>query len=259
MKKIIVFFAVCAMALCAASCNKKQEPTEFYEWELKCPKEDYLTDETQYNDVKSWVDAALKQISPLTSGSGDLSKSQLQSTISNAENAMAKVVTDFEETRKTHDFGPYYYKSIRYFHVLDRPAKEIYKSPEYTIDYQALPRAVSEYEVNEPNFSTKVMIAEEFALAPTVGYLLLHLEPGLETKIVGEPRVYNAETQNIYTGTPFVSAETIQPVDKGLLITMKFYRAHAEEYLGSWYMLIPVEQKGALTEKVEVLVKITLK
>lgn len=259
MKKIIVFFAVCAMALCAASCNKKQEPTEFYEWELRCPKEDYFTDETQYNDVKAWMDAALKQISPLTIGSGNLSKGQLESTISNAENAMAKVVTDFEEARKTHDFGPYYYKSIRLFRVLDRSAKEIHESPEYTVDYEALPRAVSEYEVNEPNFSTKVMIAEEFALAPTVGYLLLHLEPELETKIVGEPRVFNAETHNIYTGTPFVSAETILPVDKGLLITMKFYRAHAEEYLGSWYMLIPVEQKGALTETVEVLVKITLK
>lgn len=259
MKKIIVFFAVCAMALCAASCNKKQEPTDFYEWEPNCLKEECGTDETQYNAVKEWMDASLMQISPLTRGSGNLSKGQLESTISNAENAMAKVVTDFEEARKTHDFGPYDYKSVHIFHVLDRPGKEIHKSPEYTVDYQALQRAVSEYEVNEPSFSTKVMIAEEFALAPTVGYLLLHLEPGLETKIVGEPRVYNAETHNIYTGTPFVSAETIQPVDEGLLITMKFYRAHAEEYLGSWYMLIPVEQKGALTEKVEVLMKITLK
>lgn len=257
--KLAFLAAVCFLAFSATSCNKKQEPTEFYEWEPNCLKEEYGSDETQYNAVKAWMDAALQQISPLTRGSGNLTKTQLQSTISNAESAMAKVVTDFTEATKTHDFGPYDYKSVRIFHVLDRPGKEIHKSPEYTVDYQPLLRAVSEYEVNEPNFSSMVMISEDFALAPTVGYLLLHLEPGLETKIIGEPRVYNAETHNIYTGTPFVSAETIQPVDKGLLITMKFYRAHAEEYLGSWYMLIPVEQKGALTEKVEVLMKITLK
>lgn len=257
MKKIIVFLAVCTMAFCASSC-KKQEPTVFYEWETKCPKEEYAQDDTKHNAVKDWMDASLKQISSLTHGSGELTKNQFQSTISNAENAMAKVVSDFAEARKTHDFGPYDYKSVRLFHVLDRSANEIYKSPEYTVEYQALTRAVSDYEVSQPNFSKQIKAVEEMALAPLIGYLLLHLEPEVETKIVGETRVYNAETHDIYTGTPFVSSETIVVGETGLTVAMKFYKAHAEEYLGSWYMLIPVEQKGALTEKCEVMIKVTL-
>lgn len=264
MKRIIVFFAVCAMALCAASCNKKQEPTEFYEWEPKCLKEDYTTDETQYNDVKAWMDATFEQISPLTRGSGNLSKGQLESTISNAENAMAKVVTDFEEARKTHDFGPYYYsapyyyKSIRFFHVLDRPGKEIYKGQEYTIDYQALPRFLCDEDVNEESFSKKISFVPELDLAPSFSYKLLHLDPEAEIKIAGEPRVFDINTHDSYTGTPFVLQDVVVG-ENGLGIAMKFFRDHTQEYLGSWYILIPVEQKGSPIDKCEVMIKVTLK
>lgn len=257
MKRIIVFFAVCAMALCAASCNKKQEPTEAYEWEPYCLKEEYGQDDSKHNDVKAWMDAAFEQISPLTRGSGNLSKGQLESTISNAENAMAKVVTDFEEARKTHDFGEYQYKSIRLFHVLDRSAKEVYKGQEYTIDYPSMTRFVCDEDVNKPSFSKEISFVPELDLMPSFGYNLLHLDPEA-VKIAGEPRVYNAETHDSYAGKPFVSP-TVVVGTTSLSIAMKFYRDNTQDYIGSWYILIPVEQKGSLVEECEVMIKVTLK
>lgn len=204
------------------------------------------------------MDATFEQISPLTRGSGNLSKGQLESTISNAENAMAKVVTDFEEARKTHDFGQYDYKSVRMFHVLDRPGKEIHKSPEYTIEYTGVPRLVCAGEYAPKNFSKMIMLAEECTLSETISYGSFQLEPQFEAKVAGEPRVYDIKTHEIYTGTPFVSSGKVSIKESNLNLIVSFKKDKASDYLGSWYMLIPVEQKGAPLENIEIMVKVTL-
>lgn len=258
MKKKIVFLAVCAMALCATSC-KKQDPKQNYEWALTCPVEHYATDESKHNLVKDWVDAAVKQIAPQTDGRGEFSdKNQLQPIVSTAENAIGKVVDDFAEARKTYDFGPYDYKSVRVFHVLDKDAKEIYKSPEYTIEYTGVPRFVCAGEYAPKNFSKMIMLAEECTLSETISYGSFELDPQFEAKVAGEPRVYDIKTHEIYTGTPFVSSGKVSIKKSNLDLIVSFKKDKASDYLGSWYMLIPVELKGAHIENIEIMVKVTL-
>lgn len=255
--KLASLAAVFSLAFSVVSC-KKEDSQKSYSWSLTRTSEAYFKDASGNNDVKTWVDAAIMEIQPKVYGSGAFSdESQLQTIKSTAEDAVSVVGAAFAEAKKIHDFGKYGYKAVFVFKIGDKDGKDVYVGPEHVIDYPNTIRFESEYAFNEENFTKKMALVKDMSLQRTISYNEMHLDPDVDAKVAGTPLVFDSETKDVYMGTSFIAA--IEMEENGLNVVLHFKKENADDYPGSWYILVPLEQKGAGVEKIDVLIKVILK
>lgn len=245
MKKMFKFAtlaAIAALAFSATACSSDDEPevTESeYFWGITKGHEESVGDLTSGKEfeAKKWVTDMVASLRPQTDGSGKFTEdSQLQPINNAVKDVMFKAMDDYVEAQKNYDFGPYYYK-VTYEFRIHKGESTVLMPTNFVFEYNGFDRIESSVVLEE-----NVSIAKETTVNKTLTLKDFDITDNPGLVITGDVRVFNSETRNVYKGTSFVTNVEVTEGDNGetgVNITLDFKKEHADEYRGSWYLLIP--------------------
>lgn len=246
---LISFLVAVALSLSFASCSSSGSDDVTTTKDYTCKffttaGQLAITDPTD-NRVDPWFFAKTEELNKTLGGTvttkGEEEYNNLKNKCSDAVDAIAKEFNTAVK-EKTHDFGYYDTSNLKI-------GINIYEKETIRYTYAAM---VEYHNAENVRLNSKkrytVDVTNNLSSAETYNHEITISLDDLEIAKNSDPefnvsecRTFNCETYDIYKGSAFLSKVTHNKSARELTFTLSYQKAHAAEYPGKWYFLLPIK------------------